>query len=825
MTERTWSPSSNDATDPSATIVLAQADAPAAEEATALPRNLVDVEEALGEPQAAAGGEIDVVPLATGERRVIDVPPGALVNLDDPAFDPAVATYVVSGNDLLVTLANGGVLVLTGFFAPSEAPPQLSVLGGEPALPGQLLARAEEVPDVDQPPDVEPAPGLEPGPEPGPGEPVSGGAPFRAYDQGNIGDGLDPLGPLGPTALGFGLPAPELADSSFDGLGADGRGDEPPPPPPPETLPPEVTLRAPFEATIGEESGPAFNPVTTPVLPVLGTGQAIPEDDINGVDQRNLTLDIEREVFVRFIDEESFSIDSLFVHEIGPNGEIQNIRLVFDGVNKPGDPLSELKETTPGTEFSLGSYEAGTELGFVLLNNGLRVNDFSQFEGGRFEFRNVLTGEPSTIFDFHNLEQSWRQPRLFHIADDGTETQLIGERFFTADASQDSPGDNRLNPTGQGAFVSGWDDEEGLLVLGVEDSIRPQDTRDFTGLTFGVRFGSPTEKVLVIDGGGGLGATITDPDSTEMASATITLTGFAGDRLVLDPASGADKGITVSQVSDTEIRLEGLSSIENYEAVINATTIAVDLENPTLGSRDISVTVLDPDGNPGTSTTSFTVDDDLLVGDGDGDGPGNGDVPGDGDDDNGDGDGNGSGDDGDIGSGDDVIIGTSSSEPGKTGNDVISGRAGDDEIIAVSGDDFVDGGDGKDFIDVRGPGNNIVIGGPQPDLINLGPWPDVVRITGLGDGADTIRNFNATEGDKLDLTQLFRDSDINAASFDHFVRTSAITNGVKVQVDLDGAGAEQRFVDVAYLVNPVGVTSATDPATFVITPDNDPTVT
>lgn len=860
MTERTWSQSSDDATDPDIGIVLAQADAPAglsptgpleptgpldptasdaapgdaasesSGEATSLPRNLVEVEEAIGTPEAAAAGEgppstpatvvaeLDVEPLGVGERRVLEVQPGTLVTLDDPAFAPEVATYVVNGNDLIVTTANGGVLVLTGFFAPTDIPPRLSVLGAPATTPAQLLARAEEV----TPPEEEAAAGPPNEPQPGEGQPVRGGSEFRAYNQGDIGDGLDPLGPLGPTALVYTTDFPELNPLEFidDGDGDGGNG----PPPPPDTLPPQVELRAPFEATIGEQSGPAFNPVTTPVLPIRGAGQQIPDSEVNSVDQRNLTLDIDREVFIRFVDENSFSVDSLFVHDIGPNGEIQNVRLVFDGVNKPGDPLSNLKETPIGTEFSIGTVTAGTKLGFVTVNDGLRLNDFANLEGGRFEVRDRLTGEPTTIFDFHDTTQAWQQPRVVHIADDGTVTPIRGSgTFFTADASQQTPLSNRLNPEGEGAIVSGWDDDEGLLVIGVEDSFT-DGQRDFAGLVFGVRFGSPTEKVLVIDGGGGLGALIDDPDSTEMVSATIVLTGFDGDRLVLDPAIATGTGITVTRVSDTEFTLEGLSLIENYETVISAATIEVRLDDPILGERDIAVTVEDPDGNTGSAVTSFTVDENLIIGDGDGDGNGDGDGDGDGD---GPGDGDGDGDGDTDGSGDDVIVGTSSSTPGVDGNDVISGRAGDDVIDGLSGNDFIDGGDGKDTITVRGSGNNTIIGGPQPDLIILstGSGTDVVRINGLSDGKDTIRNFNATEGDRLDLTSLFRDSDISADTFGQFVRTSAVSNGVAVQVDLDGAGGEQRFADIAVLERPVGVTPSTDPSSFVITPDNDPAVT
>ncbi len=763
-------------------IVLAQAESPAdGDVATSLPRDLVQLDEeieATAQEQAAIDQlpvtDIDVGPLAAGERRFVDVAPNSVVSLAAPVYDPASATYAVSANDLVVTLANGGVLVLVGFFAPSEAPPLLRVLDGPATPASELLLRAEAAPDVDQDggtQDIETVIGV-----------ISGGAQFRSYEQGDIGDGLEPLGPLGPTALAGAPPEPPLETPRDDGVDDDNNNG----PPPPDNGP-TVELRANIEASIGEQSSPAFNPVTTPLLPDIAVGVDIPPDQVNNVDQRNLTLDVEREVVVRFIFENSISIDSLFVHEIGPNGEFENVRLVFEGVNKPGDPLSNLLVTPLGTEFSLGTYEAGTELGFIFVNDGLRLNDFDSLEGGSYEVFSRLTGEPTTIFDTHNPAKPWQQPSVVHVADDGTLTPIIGSRtYFTADGTPETPNVNQLNPTDQAQFVSGWNDTEGFLEIAAEDTFGPDGDRDFSSLQFGVRFLSAVEPALVInDAAAGLGAVITDPDSTEMQAAAITLDGLAGDRLVLDPAVLDGTGITATQVSDSEINLDGLSSIANYEAAINATAIAVDLENVQLGNREIAVTVEDPEGNTGDSSTIFTLEDKLVVGT----------------------------------NGPDTIVGTDT-PTGQLG-DVISSLAGDDDIDSLSGDDFVDAGDGDDTLTTSGAGMNTFIGSTGVDQITLNPGADRVLITGLGDGADTIVNFNASEGDRLDLTELFRDSDITDATVASFVSNSAYADGIQVQADLDGPGTHQRPVTIAFLQQPTGVAVGADPSTYVITPDND----
>ncbi len=797
MTERTGPDWPVDGMEP---VVMAQAET--APVATGQPRVLVQEPPAdalIPVPEPAAGAPVaetratspepvdeemlDVAPVPEGQRQVIAVSPGTTVVLDDPAFDPSRAVYAVDGLDLVVTQSNGGVLVLVGFFAPSAAPPELSVLGAPATAAPVLLQQAEAAPALEDQSGVEPAAGPVTGPQGG------GGANFTPYDQGSIGEGLNPLGPLGPTSLTYSAPTPEVT-SLLVGEEDDNGGNGPPPPVPSA---PEVTLQSTVSATVGQESGPGYNPVTTPILPVRGADQRIPDAEVNNVDQRNLTLDMDRPVYVRFVDENSISIDSLFVHEIAADGTITNVRLVFDGVNKPGDPLGELKETPLGTEFPLGVYGTDTELGFVLVNDGLRLNDFPSLEGGHYEFRDPYTGELSTIYDFHKPNEPWRQPRLFHVADDGTETRILGDRMFSADASQETPNSNRLNQSLKGQYVSGWSGEYGELQLGVEDDWRPTSDRDFADLIFGVRFGSPLSNVLVLKAfENGVDAVITDADSTDMASATIALTGFAGDSLVLDPAVAAGTGITVTQVGDSLIQLEGTAPIATYQQVINAASIAIDLENPQFGDREIEVSVTDPDGLTGTGTTTIEVENNLLTGPNGGDG-------------------------------DDIIVGTAPGD-GRSGDDVISGRGGDDDIKGNGGNDFIDGGDGNDRIDVSQPGMNTVIGGAQPDQIILGPGADTVRITGLADGADTISFFDASEGDRLDLRELFRDSDVTADNIAEHVRTSAITDGVKVQVDLDGSGSDARFVDIAYLQDPTGVVAGGDPSSFVIIPAAEPPV-
>src|SRR3954468_24154808 len=164
-----------------------------------------------------------------GERVTIAVAPGQPVSLPDQTFDPAQARYVIDGDDLVVTPAAGGVVVLDHFFNHPDDPPTLSVLGGPPITANELLARA----DVTGPPPEPVVVAQIPVPndtDTGEGHytpkvQAGGGAGFAPYDPGDIGPGLVPLGPLGPTSLTYSAEFPLLdnalgAGNDNDALGA-----------------------------------------------------------------------------------------------------------------------------------------------------------------------------------------------------------------------------------------------------------------------------------------------------------------------------------------------------------------------------------------------------------------------------------------------------------------------------------------------------------------------------------------------------------------------------------------------------------------------------
>jgi Ca2+-binding RTX toxin-like protein len=103
------------------------------------------------------------------------------------------------------------------------------------------------------------------------------------------------------------------------------------------------------------------------------------------------------------------------------------------------------------------------------------------------------------------------------------------------------------------------------------------------------------------------------------------------------------------------------------------------------------------------------------------------------------------------GDGNDIVL-------GKNGNDTLIGGAGWDTLIGGEGDDILDGGAGGHETLEGGLGNDVLIGGNGVESLWGNEGDDIFKFapgdTGLGDGADIIRDFtsSATEHDKIDLS-------------------------------------------------------------------------
>ena len=764
---------------------------------------------------AAVGGEVITVPVPQpGERSTFLVQAGQRYALPDEGFDPQTATYAPDGQDLVITLADGGVLVLVDFFAPrgeGEAAPAISVLHGPFVAADTLLASSQQLANI------EPAAGEDGGPQAtGPAD--AGGGIYTFYGPEGIGPGAEATGPLGPTALTFGFREIEPR-GALTGVAASDPVSPPPAPPPPSPPPPSPPVSPPPPPSPPPPASPPPPPPpveenqapTLSVRPLLigrigelsdgiklSTGDALGEfregqafdfADYLGIDPANLTLDVDRTVTIVFKDEVSQFQNSLGVYFIGTDGSFQDVRVAFPQVNSdvfdPDQPkLQDGKgPLTPGqSSFALGTVPAGTQIGFFLVQKGFTLNP-DLFESGRLEFRNPVTGQAAKIGD-------GQPPVLVHIAENGTETVVQGLVFHTADADPTTP-ENLLNPFGRTQVVSGLTGDEGDLTISFEDQTpanRGADF-DFNDNTFQVHFG-PTYRESASGTDVGNEASIVD-DSAMASGARVRIeTGQrGGDRLGI--AEGADAnqdgvidGTSISYVQDgsNQIRFIGMDSFENYHLALNAVRYVNTSGTVGAGTREFSFTVTDEEGLTSQPAVMQVVLENTLTRGTDGA---------------------------------DVLNGTNQ-------DDLISGRGGDDRLFGGAGNDVLDGGQGNDLI-AGGAGDDLLNGGPGQDALYGGAGADLFRIGSLTERLDTIHDFNAGEGDRLLLSDLLQGSGYNPAQAGKWLQFQTADldgiggkNDVQVRVDLDGDGGARSSTAIFRLLNPVGIVEQIETGTLDI---------
>lgn len=106
-----------------------------------------------------------------------------------------------------------------------------------------------------------------------------------------------------------------------------------------------------------------------------------------------------------------------------------------------------------------------------------------------------------------------------------------------------------------------------------------------------------------------------------------------------------------------------------------------------------------------------------------------------------------------TGYGDDRIVLTDNNDAanGGDGNDALFGLGGDDSLNGGRGDDAIDGGAGNDRM-AGYNGNDVLTGGDGADTFAFGGDAQSFANT------DVVTDFNAAEGDMIDLTDYFQSS-------------------------------------------------------------------
>jgi Ca2+-binding RTX toxin-like protein len=154
----------------------------------------------------------------------------------------------------------------------------------------------------------------------------------------------------------------------------------------------------------------------------------------------------------------------------------------------------------------------------------------------------------------------------------------------------------------------------------------------------------------------------------------------------------------------------------------------------------------------------------------------------------------GAGDDSlDGGDGDDRLAGGDGDDSlhGGAGDDRLSGGSGDDTLDGGNDDDFLTGGDGDDRLD-GGADDDVLVGGPGNDILKGGDGADRFVFNEASDSAsktaDLVFDFNALDGDKIDVSAIDANSWTLEDDAFAFIGDNAFS----------GTAGELRFADSAY---------------------------
>ncbi|WP_223569443.1 retention module-containing protein [Pseudomonas sp. BF-R-26] len=131
------------------------------------------------------------------------------------------------------------------------------------------------------------------------------------------------------------------------------------------------------------------------------------------------------------------------------------------------------------------------------------------------------------------------------------------------------------------------------------------------------------------------------------------------------------------------------------------------------------------------------------------------------------------------------------------GNDTLLGGAGNDILFGQGGNDLLDGGKGNDIL-LGGSGNDSLIGGQGNDILIGGSGADTFIWKAGDTGSDVIKDFKASEGDRIDLRDLLQGE--TGSTIDNFLKISTVDGVSSLQVSsggkFNGADAAAATPDV-----------------------------
>ncbi|MHC8330618.1 retention module-containing protein [Pseudomonas sp. LB3P25] len=131
------------------------------------------------------------------------------------------------------------------------------------------------------------------------------------------------------------------------------------------------------------------------------------------------------------------------------------------------------------------------------------------------------------------------------------------------------------------------------------------------------------------------------------------------------------------------------------------------------------------------------------------------------------------------------------------GNDSLLGGAGNDILFGQGGNDLLDAGKGNDIL-LGGSGNDSLMGGQGNDILTGGSGADTFVWKAGDTGNDVIKDFKASEGDRIDLRDLLQGE--TGSTIDNFLKITTVDGVSSLQVSsagkFNGADAAATAPDV-----------------------------
>ncbi|QQG37445.1 MAG: type I secretion C-terminal target domain-containing protein [Micavibrio aeruginosavorus] len=108
------------------------------------------------------------------------------------------------------------------------------------------------------------------------------------------------------------------------------------------------------------------------------------------------------------------------------------------------------------------------------------------------------------------------------------------------------------------------------------------------------------------------------------------------------------------------------------------------------------------------------------------------------------------------------------------------------------------GGDG-DYLD-GGNGNDLLIGGAGDDTLTGGNGADVFKFLSGANGKDRVTDFDAREGDKIDISDVLEGGyDPLADMISQFAKVEKQGHTYTLSIDADGADNGAHFTAIAVI--------------------------